>query len=242
MSRSGSRPKPCGIRVFTSSTIPGYGRLGVFGLHEVEVAVALLPRQVGDHPAVDVVRAGDDPASRRLPEDLGQPHDRNGVRGDHVGQYLPGSHRRQLVGVADDQQGGRFGHGVEQRAHQHDVDHRGLVDDQQVAVQRIFGVALEAAGGRVHIEQPVDGAGLHSGGLGHPPRGAARRRAQPQVDAPGGEDAEDGVDQTIVPSVSSSSSAVRIASRGASSSSAASACSSSVGSPQWSFFAASSRA
>ena len=49
----------------------------------------------------------------------------------------PGSDRRKLVDVADDQQGGLVGYGLQQRLHQHDIDHGGLVDDQQVAVERV---------------------------------------------------------------------------------------------------------
>ena len=83
------------------------------------------------------MRAGDDPALRGLAEYFGQAHHGNGAGGDDVGQHLTGSDGRQLVDVADNQQRRVVGDRLEQRLHQHDVDHGGLVDDQQVAVERI---------------------------------------------------------------------------------------------------------
>ena len=78
--------------------------------------------------------------------------------------------------------------------HQRNVHHRGLVDDQQAAVDGIVRVAPEATGPRIDLEQPVDGPGLPPGGLAHPPGGPAGRRAQRELDALGGQDAQDGVD------------------------------------------------
>jgi hypothetical protein len=60
---------------------------------------------------------------------------------------------------------------------QHDVDHGGLVDNQQVAVERVFVAALEAAALGVDLQQPVDGLGLEAGRLGHVLGGAAGRSA-----------------------------------------------------------------
>ena len=80
--------------------------------------------------------------------------------GDDVGQDLARTDGGQLVDVADDQQRGIVGNGPHQRLHQHDVDHRGLVDDQQIAVERVVGVALEAAALGIDLEQPVNGLGL----------------------------------------------------------------------------------
>ena len=55
----------------------------------------------------------------------------------------------------------------EQRAHEHDVDHRGFVDDQQIAVERIVRITPEAAAGGVDLEQPVG----HRDHIGHLRRG-----------------------------------------------------------------------
>ena len=150
--------------------------------------------EIGHEALVDPVRAGDDPALGGLAEDLGQPHDRHRAGGDDVGQDLTRADRGQLVDVADDQQRGIVGHRLQQRLHQHDVDHRGLVDDQQVAVERVVAAALEAAALGVDLEQPVDGLGLEPGRFGHALGGAAGRGAQQQAHALGGEDAQDRVD------------------------------------------------
>ena len=83
----------------------------------------------------------DDPAFRRLPEHLGQPRDRQRAGVDDVGEHLPGPDRGQLVDVADQQQPGRRRDRLQQREHQRRVDHAGLVEDQEIAVERIVGVA-----------------------------------------------------------------------------------------------------
>ena len=83
---------------------------------------------------------------------------------------------------------------LHQRLHQHDVDHGGLVDDQQVAVERIVRVALEAAALGVDLQQAMDGLGLDARRLGHALGGAAGRRAKQQLHALGREDAQDRID------------------------------------------------
>ena len=72
----------------------------------------------------------------------------------------------------------RWRHRLEQAVHQRHVDHRDLVHDQQVAVERVLLVALEAAAGRVGLEQAVQGLGLEPGGLAHPLGGPAGRCRQ----------------------------------------------------------------
>ena len=171
-----------------------HGGFGIVRLHEVEVAVAFGRAEIGHRALVDAVGAGDDPALRGLPEHLGQPHHRHRAGGDDVGQHLARPDRGQLVDVADDQQRGLVRHRLHQRLHQHDIDHRGLVDDQQVAVERVVGVALEAAALGVDLEQPVDGLGLEPGRLGHALGGAAGRGAQQQLHALCREDAQDRLD------------------------------------------------
>jgi hypothetical protein len=58
---------------------------------------------------------------------------------------LAGPNRGKLVDVADDQKGSPVWHSLHERLHQHDIDHGGLVDNQQVAVERVVVAALEAA-------------------------------------------------------------------------------------------------
>ena len=89
----------------------------------------------------------------------------------------------------------RGGRARDQRLHQQHVDHRGLVDDEQVAAERVRLVALEAAVLRVSLEQAMDGLRLDAGGLGQALGGSARGRAERDVDALGHEHPEDRVDQ-----------------------------------------------
>jgi hypothetical protein len=45
---------------------------------------------------------------------------------------------------------------AEHSAHERDIDHRGLVDDQQIAIERLLLVASEAAGSGIGFEQAMD--------------------------------------------------------------------------------------
>ena len=127
--------------------------------------------------------ADDDAARGGLPENLGEAHDGHRAGGDDVGQHLSRSDRRQLVDVTHDQEGGIIRHRLHQRLHQHDIDHGGLVDDQQVTVELVIAVALEAAALRVDLKQPVDGLCLEPCRLAHALGGAARRGAEKQPHA-----------------------------------------------------------
>ena len=89
----------------------------------------------------------------------------------------------------------RRGTALSRRVHQRHVDHRDLVHDQQVALERVLLVALEAALGRVGLEQAVQGPGLEPGGLAQPLGRPAGGRRQGDGRRLGLEDLEDGVDQ-----------------------------------------------
>ena len=107
----------------------------------------------------------------------------------------PGPDRWQLIDVAHQQQRGVRRHGAQQRGHQRHVDHRGLVDHDQVAVE---GLALVAP------EPPVASGSLPAADgwswprARSPPtaaRRAAGRRAQRRPDPLGHQDLQDGVEQ-----------------------------------------------
>ena len=125
----------------------------------------------------------DDLALGRLPEYLGEAHHRHGAGRDDVGEHLAGTNRGKLVDVSHDQEGGFVRHRLHERLHQHDIHHRGFVDDQQVTVERIVVATLEAATLWVDLQQPVDGLGLEASCLGHTLRSATGRRAQQKNDA-----------------------------------------------------------
>ena len=173
---------------------PGRRRFGIFGRHEIEVAVAFGPGEIGDGAPVDAVGGGDDPAARRLAEHLGQAHHRHRAGGDDVGQHLARPYRGQLVDIAHDQEGSFVGDRRQQRPHQHDVHHRRFVDHQQAAVERVVPVAPEPAIPGVDLQQAVNRLRLQPGGLAYPLGGAPGRRAQQDIDALGGQHAQDRVD------------------------------------------------
>ena len=116
---------------------------------------------------------------RGLPEHLGQSHDGHSTRSNDVGQHLPGSDGRQLVDVADDQQRRIIWRRFHQRLHQHDIDHRGLVDHEEIAVEGIVDIALEPAALRIDLQEPVDRFRLDARRFGHtlgrPARGGAKQ-------------------------------------------------------------------
>ena len=79
-----------------------------------------------------------------------------GTAPDDVGQHLPGSDGRQLVDVADDEQRRVVRRRLRQPLHQYDVDHRGLVDNEQIAVEGIVAVAFEPAALGIDLQEPLD--------------------------------------------------------------------------------------
>ena len=84
---------------------------------------------------------------------------------DQLGERLAGADRRELVGVADQHDVGPLADGAQQRDQQLEVGHRGLVDDQQVALQRVLLGALRPLAGDP-AERRVHGRRVEPGGLG----------------------------------------------------------------------------
>src|ERR1700709_1760023 len=64
---------------------------------------------------------------------------RRRAAGDQVLERLAGANRRQLVGVADEDDVGGLGEPFEQHLGEAQVQHRGLVDDHQIDRQRPAG-------------------------------------------------------------------------------------------------------
>ena len=118
--------------------------------HGIAVAVADRRRQRPDRRA-EAVR-GDQP---------GDPHVVARAQPvDEVGQHGPGLNRRQLVGVAHQQQPAVGPYGFEQPGHQRQRHHRGLVDDDHVVRQPVLPVVAEPR--RVvpaPLQQPVQSRG-----------------------------------------------------------------------------------
>src|SRR5438874_2663577 len=91
-------PNRAGIRRATTSTTISAVASGFLGGEEEEVRVLAEHRRL---PGVDAVGVDDHPGLGGLPEDLRQPYPGNGLGGQHVAEHLAGTHRRQLVDVAD---------------------------------------------------------------------------------------------------------------------------------------------
>ena len=137
--------------------------------------------------------AGDNSTMSGLPKHLGQSHDGYCARGNDVRQDLTRSDRRKLVDVSHDQQRGVCWHGLQQRLHQHDVNHGRLVNDQEAAVERVLLIALEPSASRVNLQQTMNGLGLEPCCLRHSLGGAPGRRTEQHAHALRCENAQDGI-------------------------------------------------
>ena len=126
---------------------------------------------------VDPVGIGDDAALGGLAKDLRQADHRKAAAFQAVPQHVSAAHRRQLIGVAHQQQPGPPGQGAQQGVHQRHVYHAHLIHDDQVIDEGIVLVADESLL-RVVFEEPMDGACVGAGGLRHALGGSARRRSQ----------------------------------------------------------------
>ncbi len=157
------------------------GRLGVVAREQEEVRH---PVEQGRAALVDPVRVGDDAALRGLAEDLGEADARDHVRGEQVAQHLAGADARQLVDVTDQEQVRTRRDGFDQLVRQDQVEHRGLVDDQQVRLERVVAVVGGVAAG-LELEQAVDRGGGVAGQLGEAFRGPAGRRDELDLGALG---------------------------------------------------------
>ena len=140
--------------------------------------------EVGRAPLVDLVGGGGDHRAGRLAEDLGEADNRRDPGLDQVLEGLAGADRRQLVGVADEDDVGRLGQAAEQHLDQPQVEHRGLVDDHQVGRQRMARLEARLAPGHP-LEHAVDRLRLVAGRLLEAAGGATGRRAEgdPQAGA-----------------------------------------------------------
>src|SRR5438477_855035 len=94
---------------------------------------------------VDTVGIRDDAACQRLSENLRQTHDRHGSGCDDVCQHLPRPNRRQLIDIADKQERRSVRHGAHNRPHQRHVDHRSLIDHEQITIEGCLRVPPEVA-------------------------------------------------------------------------------------------------
>ena len=152
----------------------------------------LVERDERQLAGVDPARALDDQRARRLPVDGGQVHARDDAAVDEIGEHAAGADRRQLVGVADEQDVAVAGR-AEERVGELEREHRRLVDDDEVVVvrERVVLVALEAALERRVAERAVDRHRVVAREVAHAPRGLPRRRAEEDAHARAPRDLDD---------------------------------------------------
>ena len=86
------------------------------------------------------------------------------------------------------------GDGLEEGGGEADVEHRGLVEDEEVGGEGGVFVGREAAGGGVVFEQAVDRGGEAAGGFGEALRGAAGGGGEVDADFLGLEDVDEGAE------------------------------------------------
>ena len=117
--------------------------------------------ELGRHAGVDEVRVAHDHRLLRLTENVAQGDSRDAPAADQIGKYVPRADARKLVGVADEHKAAARAQRREQRAHQREVDHRGLVHNERIGLERFlfaFGerhlASLVVEG---HAEHAVDG-------------------------------------------------------------------------------------
>ena len=153
-------------------------------LDEEEVLRALA--EVDRLAFIDFMGVYDDVRRGGLAEDVAELDGPDHAGGDDVAEDIAGTDRWQLVRVTDHDEAGAAVDGLQEGVHEEDVDHGHLVDDDDVALERIVFVALEVTAHLVAtvfvlvraalvLEEAVDRGGRPAGGLGHALRGAAGR-------------------------------------------------------------------
>ena len=133
--------------------------------------------EVGRLALIDLVGRGRDHRARRLAEDLAQPHHRGDPGLDQIVERPSRPDRRQLIGVADEDDVRRLRQPGQQHLHHPQVQHRGLVDDDEGGRQR----SRRPVGGlpaRLPLQQPVDSRRLVPGRVLEAAGGPAGRGAE----------------------------------------------------------------
>ena len=113
-------------------------------------------------------------------------------------QHVPRPNGRQLVRISHEDQRCPTRQGRNEIRHETNVDHRRLVEDEDVARQRLLLVEGELIRLRVVLQQTVERLGGRARRLRHALRGASGRGAQLHVDLvgarAGGEDLDERAD------------------------------------------------
>ena len=148
--------------------------------------------------AVDRVRVGDDAAAGGLAEDLRQAHGRHDAAADDIRKDVARSDGRKLVSIAHEDEPALRAHGAQQRAHERNVHHRALVENDGVTIKRVILVAPEGdvlmVVAHAGLEQTVDRLRALPGQLAHAFGGAPGRGGELRVEPERVKEREDRAD------------------------------------------------
>ena len=86
----------------------------------------------------------DDPAALCLPKNSGQTNHRKHTGINNVAQYITCANRWELIDIPHQYQTHSLRNCFEQRVHQYHVDHRTLINDQHISLQRVILIFLIA--------------------------------------------------------------------------------------------------
>jgi len=155
-------------------------RLRVGGRDHEQVSVAFGARRGRLRQATfeDRVGTSNDGALLRLPEHFVKADRRADSRGDQVAKRLARTDRGKLIDVADQCERGVLRNRCKELRSEADVQHRGLVDEDEVSLEGQALVAIEVARRGVPLEKAVNRLGLDAGRLGESLRRAPRGRTQ----------------------------------------------------------------
>ena len=147
---------------------------------------------------VDRVCIGDDAAAGGLAENLRQAHGRHDAAADDIRKDVARSDGRKLVSVSHEDEPALRAHGAQQRAHERDVHHRALVENDGVALERVILVAPEGdilmVIAHTSLEQTVDRLRALPGQLAHALGGAPGRGGKLRVELKRVKEREDRAD------------------------------------------------
>ena len=154
------------------------GFFGRFERNEVKIRAFYRRRR---NALIDAGGLVGDVVVARLSKDVLQAHTWNARTLQQIVEHVAGANTRQLVGVANKDDAGGFGNGVQKRGGKPGVNHTEFVDDEQVAVELVEFVLVEFFGDGVDIEQAVNGVGLFAAAVAHALGRAARRGGEQNV-------------------------------------------------------------
>ena len=155
---------------------PLHAHPGVFAAHEVEVGVALTDFQ--RLARVHVMGVRDDETRRILAEDEVELRRGNDAGLDEVPQDAPRADGRKLVRIAYPHDRRRIRQRRKKVARELHVDHRRLVEDEDIALQLVLRIVRELVVDRIPLQEPVNRLRWNAHRFGHPLRRASRRRRE----------------------------------------------------------------